>query len=380
MIKRSVLVAIPFAAGLMTHAIDVALPLWIRDMQANPFQTGLIGSVGGVAYIAVALSVDHVFARVNKKAFLIVAMMLHALAVAVMPSVPAVQWLAGAVLLQGTAMAMFWPVWQICLRRLARGSLTAAVGGFSVAIGVGAAGGSLVGGVLYEIDPRLPFYLAALISLGVGAFIVRFPSLEDGETEERAGSNESPAAVNVEPPASAIRLLWIARLANFGLFFCISALAWLFPFLARDLAISPSQFGVMMGVLRGTPIVVQFAMGRTEAWHDRLLPLLAAQALAIVGLAFVFFSSSTLLLSLAFALVGIGSGTTYFYTVYYSIHASTSGGAKTGCNEAIIVGGSVGGSFFGGLVAQRFTVRAPNLLCIGLVVGLGIVQLLIRRK
>lgn len=380
MIHRYILVAIPFSVGLLTNAVDVALPLWIRDTNASPFVAGTLGSVGGVVYIGVALLIGCVSGRVNRKAILITALVLQSVVMAVMPLASSAIWLGAAILLQGASMAMFWPIWQISLRQLTQGSLTAAVGGFSVAIGIGAVGGALAGGAVYEIDARLPFVLAAMISLGTGAWLLRFPTLEDTSTPEHVTAQQSPTGAGGATSPRMKRFLWIVWLANFGMHFCMCALTWLFPFLARDLAISETSFGVMVAVLRGLPIVLHLIMGRTEAWHDRIGPLLAAQALAIAGLACMLLFSSTVLLVAAFALVGIGVGTTYFYALYYSIHASPAGGTRTGTNEAITVGGATCGSFFGGLVADQFTIRSPNLLCIGLVVGLMTVQCFIRRK
>jgi MFS family permease len=164
--------------------------------------------------------------------------------------------------------------------------------------------------------------------------------------------------------------LYAAWIANFASWFTISEIRVLFPKLGLHLGMEPWIIGTVMFFLSLTLTVMFFVMGASGRWHNKIAPLLCAQAfLVILFLASAMFSSA-LAFGLIFSGLGIGFGVTYSYSLYCSVVGSLNKGEASGRHEMVLGTGALLGPLIGGAAADFFSApRAPYLLAAGLVMA-----------
>jgi len=286
--------------------------------------------------------------------------------------------------LVGVAGAMFWPSLEAWIaERGDRESLTKRVSFFNISWCAGAAVGPLMGGMLFQFNYHLPFYLAGFLSL-LMAFLILNEPLDD----KREGSFALKETLSKGDPAlqgnfpsrkEAFSYLYAAWIANFASYFSIGMIRYLFPKLSIELNIQPFILGILLGVVALSETLVFYVLGKVSFWHYRWLPLFSLQLLGIIGLIFIFLGNSLAIFLLAFILVGAGAGMSYFSSLFYGLNDHRDRGAKSGIHEAVLGGGALFGPLAGGIFAQAYTLRTPYLVAI-FVIAAGIVgeALLIR--
>jgi len=89
--------------------------------------------------------------------------------------------------------------------------------------------------------------------------------------------------------------------------------------------------------------------------------------------------SSLPLFFLAFAFIGMGVGMTYSSSLFYGLDITYQRGPSAAVHETVLGTGNLLGSLMGGIVAQKFSLRAPYLVLAAAVLGGIIIQILLRR-
>ena len=163
-------------------------------------------------------------------------------------------------------------------------------------------------------------------------------------------------------------------MANFMVWFVVGAARFLFPKLAVDIGITPEMLGFMLFTITASQAVTSYILCCSSGWHYRLSFLLTVEAAVAAGFLLLIFSSNNVLFFFAFALAGIGAGVAYFSSLYYSLSDASSKGSGSGIHESIVGSGSLLGPLIAGILAQNYTLRAPYLACVILVLGVIVLQ------
>jgi MFS family permease len=174
------------------------------------------------------------------------------------------------------------------------------------------------------------------------------------------------------------QLLYCAWIANFASWLAISEIRVLFPKLGLDLGMQPWVIGIIIFSLGIALTVMFFVMAAFGRWHNKVAPLLCAQALIVVLLLASIKFESPMMLGLIFAGLGIGFGVTYSYSLYCSVVGSLNKGAASGRHEMVLGTGALMGPLIGGAAIQVFAApRAPYAFAAGLLVVCMIAEVII---
>jgi MFS family permease len=311
-------------------AVFLSVPLLAIQLGATVVQLGYLGSFGGACY---AITCPFV----------------------VMP-------------LGLASAALFWPSIQAWIAEgKDRPTLVRTIGNFNVAWSLGLLIGPLVGGRLYTWNARFPLYFAVLGILGLGVMtLLSSPADVVTAPPKRLRPSDDPGATS-EEARTHLRFLYTAWIANFSAWFINGILRNIFPKLALHLHLSYTVLGVLQSLVACFQIVGFLVIRGSDRWHYRIGPLLRYQALALGGCALIYAVTSPYLLGAAFGLFGLSMAMTYHSSLYYSVYVQEKKGRNTGLHESILASGGVLGACLGGWIAGRFGLKAPYLLCMGLI-------------
>lgn len=349
--------------------VFLGVPLLAHRLGASVVQLGYIGTIGGISYAVVCPFAGRLGDRIGRKYTILVGNGLFGAAYLLMGQVHRLGLLFVLVPFGGAGAALFWPSIQAWVSEgKDRETLMHSLRGFNVAWSIGLIVGPVIGGLLYEVDPYMPFY-AGVGLVSMLAVLTLFAS-------PREGQRPDPYAVMEVRPEQVSRdrvFLHMAWVANFVAWFIAGMVRNIFPKLAVELGIPPGVLGRLIGLVAMAQMVGFLWIHRSDRWPYRIVPLMAFQCLAVVGSMMVYLFSSTYLFGIAFALIGLSMAMTYSSSLFYSVYAEQRKGAKTGLHEGILGSGGVFGALLGGLVAGAFGLKAPYALCLGVsLIGMSV--------
>lgn len=173
----------------------------------------------------------------------------------------------------------------------------------------------------------------------------------------------------------------MAWLSNAAGSLSFSLVVDLFPSLALELGISPPLHGSMLALNRTAVIGTYFLMPRFTFWRYRLWTAMAAQAIAMTGLAILGYARSTPALAFGLMLTALMLGYNYFASICYSTRAFRleRKGTVSDIHEASLALGGGLGALGGGLIGAAYGVRAPYRPCVVLLALFVAVQWTIYR-
>lgn len=356
--KEQLIYAIAFLMDGSSALVGLYVPLLAMEIGGTYDDLGGIRATGAVVYSLSCFIVGRFSDRVGYRRFMTLSGLTVSLLILGYLLVDRVWQLFLLGALTGVMLSGFWPCMQAWLGQgKDRGQLLGAVGRFNVSWSLGILVGPVLGGVLYAIDPAKGFALGAGL---VGC--VFFALLLVRVREETAAGGER---AEITTFAAARRFLPVAWTANFATFFSVGVVRSLFPKLATDLGIGPELLGWLLAMIGLGQVIGFLLVSRTDRWQFRLGPLVAFQALAMVGLGAFAFGSHSGLFAAGMLTHGLLIGMTFTSSIFYSLHALGAGGKRTGIHEGIIGSGVFVGPLVGGLVAEYVGARAPYLVAIG---------------
>ena len=262
----------------------------------------------------------------------------------------------------GLSQALFWPTYEAWLtERKGGGSLIKRLMTFNLFWCVGMTIGPVISSYLQgESSSVLPFYCAGaggLANWGIIWFCSRVKS-RNSLTDDNI-----PYTI---PPKSQHVFLNIARISNFASYFSLGVLRNLGPKLTREMGVAPKLFGNLM-LLMGLVQMVTFSWfgsTRSTQLHYRIFPLIAIQLSAIIGFLGMWTFQNASFWIPSFGVIGLCAATTYFSSLYYSLHNQQERGDKSGWHEAILgCGVLLGPCIGGGLDDLAKNHQSPYLLC-----------------
>ena len=267
----------------------------------------------------------------------------------------------------GLAMSLFWPrimawlSWGVEGRHLSR-----IMGRFNFSWAFGGILAPYLGGLLVELNPRLPFLVAIALLFITGLLMPLGTRLFP---ESMAASAEPPAGGAILR-GNPTPLRHPARLGIVTAYFLTGALLYIYPAFAKEsLGFSESLVGLFLLVRMAVATLGFELWGRWTFWHFRFAPLVVAM-LASVALTLVFpLMHQIWQLVLLFAAVGLVFSFLYSFALFHGVTGSTNRERSMTIHEAVLNVGLFSGTALAGWISQTWSMGLVFGLC-SLVAGL----------
>lgn len=353
----------------------VAVPLLATEWGASPALLGYIGTASALGYVAMAAVTGWLSDRVGRTAMPYIAVVAVPLLYFLYPWLPRVAWIAPVAFVGGVALGFYWPPVESWIADVFEGkNLTRAVSGFNVAWSLGGTLGALLGGYLFELKQWAPFVFMLVPPLVAGALLTRLPKPPKHAAHPAPVEAEDHPRLKADPTA-----LWFAWTLNFTIVFALGGTRALLPKLAEQLAISSGTVGLIVFTMSLFKLLV-FIIVRARGIMPRRLALFLWPNLMLIASMIGFrFSHTAGAFVVSSVAIGIASGIGFSGSILMSLLGTAGRGARSGFHEAILGLGLLAGPFVCGLVAERWDLRAPYLVCAGLAVVVLAVQTVIWR-
>ena len=262
----------------------------------------------------------------------------------------------------GLIQALFWPTYEAWLtEREGGGSLIKRLMAFNLFWCVGMTTGPVISSYLQgQSSSILPFYCAGIGGL-VNWGIIWFCS--HTKQKNTLANDNVPSTV---PTNTQHVFPSIARISNFASYFSLAVLRNLGPKLTKEMGVPPRLFGNLM-LLMGLVQMITFSWfgsAQSTQLHYRIFPLIVVQLFAITGFLSMWTFQNASFWIPSFCTIGLCAATTYFSSLYYSLHNQQEKGDKSGWHETILgVGVLLGSLVGGGLDDLTDNHQSPYLLC-----------------
>ena len=344
---------------LCTGLATFAIPLLALQLGASVVELGLIGTAGAIAYTLSCTFTGRLADRYNRQRLMGIAALWAALVFAILIFVQHIWLLLILAPLIWMTLALFWPALQATLAEgKNRAQLVKTLGTFNMVWTIGYMNGPLLGGLFYEVNPRLPFVIAmiGMFGLAIAIFLIRLK--RESAQPDSEETSEEPAQIR-----DTLRFRKVAWIASFTGFFVMGILGNQFPKLATELMISPAVLGYLLAIPRLIQFCIFFIVRRAHFWQFKLYPLIIPQIATMVGMIMTATVSDPIMIGLGFATVGLLIGSSFTASQFYSFFQQERKGQGGALHEMIVGIGNVSGPLMGGLLAHMIGLRAPYLLC-----------------
>jgi MFS family permease len=366
----------PFGMDVVFSIYYLAAPLLLIDLEANPIQLGLVGTLASLVHMSMAHIMGALSDRVGRRRLIITAPLIFLGTCLVMTQVLEVWVILSLSVVNGLCLSIYWPTLQAWIADRHTGSgLARDIGSFNMSWTAATLLGPILSGGLYSLYAGLPFFVAAGIALSL--FLLVFATVHEREPS----STERIERADREASHWHRKFLFAAWVANFASWFIMGNARYQFPKLARELGIPPHFIGLVLGFLGLALFSGFFLLRKTDRWFFARNFLFGAQVLALTGLLLLIVSNQAALFAAALVMIGLSCSVTYYSSLYYAVHLLKRKGKGSGLHESILGAGAVLGPLLGGVAAQYAGLRAPYFLCIGvLVMAFGVELALLKIK
>lgn len=375
------------------------LPFLVYRLGGDARTAGIVAGCPSVGYVGSCLLssrfVHHVrnpliFAWVGSAGF--------ALVIAVLPFLNTAWSLAAVATLSMVFIALFWPATQIALtvntnpRRRAR-----RISGYNISWSIGMMLGTLLAGILFAQDHRLP-YLGVLVA-GSAVFVLMLTVPVESVIHRKAPADgngpPSPEPVDEATTEGHMWTGWIATAAALTMgSACLNVYAEHIKEFATEGALTllgkgslalpfapATQFSLLAFVLSLARVAVFLMMGRSSRWHYRYWFLGVLQILGALAFFFLADTSSFLVIAVCFVFVGLNHGAAFFAGAFYSLAHPLHKHRNAAVNEGMVgIGSFIGSTGFGvvvGAAGMRYGMMiVPAVVALALVLELA----MLRRK
>lgn len=366
---------LPCVYSFSMGIVFVALPLWALRLKASAVQLGALGTLLAASISLWCVIFGRLSDRVDRERMMAFGPLLASVVMCSVPLFPYVQWLFVVTVLMGAAGGLYWPALEAKVAEASDGEgLAGHLSLFNMGWSSGHTSGAFLGGFIMGQRPEWAFYVPSTI------FLVLSMRILIGHLSRWKAAKGTDPLVREEGehrPEEADAFLHIARMGSFAVFFGVASIRWLFPKLALSLDIQEGTVGMLIGMLTGGQTLMYFLMGRVRIWPYRFGAVVVAQALPLLGLALAWVGSSAVAFGVAFCAVGLGAGMTYTMGLFYSVHGHHAKGSNAGIHEAVAGSGALLGPILGGVAAKSYSLRAPSLLSMAVIVVAVLIQCIV---
>jgi MFS family permease len=339
----------------MVYLIYTAVPFKAVGLGAGPFELGCLAAISTGTYAVLAFGFGHWSDRFPRTHLARASSIGVIVGCIVLTLAPSIGWMMAGIPVMGASLAPFWPSVQASIGdRSPLRDLERNLGRFNLSWSTGKASGYLVGGATVaglgiESTLTLASAIAFVIFFLLPGPVARQQRGVDLDVDAAAGA-AAHASEGLDVRAALFRrLAWIAIAAAYGV---ASTLNHHYPRLIREFGWSPRVFGLFLGLVYLTQSAAFVGlMLRTDVWRFRRGRLYAVQALALVSVVALPFADVGRILVCA-VLIGVGLGTCYYSSIYYSLHTHDARGRHAGVHEGLIGLGSMLIPFLGGVAAM----------------------------
>ena len=359
-----------FIFDFTTAIVGLALPIYAYTLGASSLYIGLISTSGGVAYTLTAVFFGRLSDRVNRKALLLTASVLMTLVTfsyALIREYPTLLLLSAV---QGFALGIFWPNIEGFIVRHANPSRpNSAIQGFTISWSLGwIVGPPFSGFLVTNFSAIYAFYAASILFFSSIIILIALPRDHPPPPTDGSQGRELGRLW------SHLKALALAYGVAFYYAFSLRTQNSLFPAYGLVLGFDPLVIGVItcfVGLMRTVTFVLTGALER----HITGSGLFLGPALIAVSMALLVIGRDPWHFALACAVLGLGSGISYFLSIFTVLGESSNDlGLRVGLFEGTIGVGSIFGPFLGGL-ASGFDIRFPfalaGCICVPIILYAG---------
>ena len=237
---------------LFSHFINLffaittlAVPLLAIKIGATVVELGLIGTTWAATYSAFCFLSGKLSDRLGRKAILFSGCIVISASLFRMAYAASMNQVLILVALNGVGASFIFPPMQAWIAEgKDRLILIKTIAFFGVTWSSGILLGLIIAGYLYQIDFRIPFFLASGGALICGASSLFLPGrrakIDDVDQTFPGGENNK---------------LYAAWVANFVAFFTRGVIGNIFPKLAEELGIKPGTLGILFGCIAGVQML-----------------------------------------------------------------------------------------------------------------------------
>ncbi len=371
------LIGAAFVMDFSAAMVGLALQnLGVYVLNAPNSVLGLLPALSSLTYMLSCMISGSISDRFGRRRCAVVGCLGMALTWALTPNVGPWQHVLWVVPFSGIALSLFWPsilAWMAEYTTGGRKQLTRNIGLFNIMWCSGFMVGPVVTGYLWPISHGLAFYVPAAVVLGLVVVIVTLPraQAESSDVGEAAGDGSEDTGL----------FLAIARIGGFAIWFTTGAVSAFFPKIGEMLSLPTEVVGWLLFVFRAGQVAVFIYARYGQRWQYKLWPLLLVQGGAAAASLVVASTQNVGAFAAAFVMLGINAGLAYVSALFYALHGRQEGkGRSSGFHEAVVGSGVFMGPLVGGLVAQYVNVRAPFVVCAGVLLLATAVQLVLTAR
>lgn len=361
-----------FFVQMLVGVVGIAVPIYAVEMGAPPILLGAIGATGGLIYSFMPFISGSLSDKFKRKMFISASTFLYGLSCIfyvlvknpfIFIPIRAFEWLS---------IALFWPSTEALLAEISEGELEGALRKFNLSWGSAMIVGPMIGGSLISalgIKAKAPFLLSSIISFSLSLLTMimikepeRIRAHHKSKIFRSDGNNRKPIV------AAVISILLFASVG--GIIFN------LFPAYATELGIPAYEVGLALlanGLFRLIAFLeayrIEKKIGRTRIFLVGSLILSLASALIAIG-------STTSTFSISLSILGFGAGILYAVSIEIILKSwRLTRGYAAGIFESLVGIGYFLGPLIGGLVAE-YLQSAPYILCSLISLAIGVFQTL----
>lgn len=375
--KRYYYFLLPFLVDMSAGIALFCFPLYAKEyLKLNALAIGLIAASLGCLYTALNLFFEKIekFLRIER----LIPLGLSLITVSyiflnLIKSAPAFIFIFS---LAATGHALFWPAFEAHLtlgksEKIKKRNLGYFNLGWSTGLTIS---GPLLGGLIYGMAGPKTFLLSGLIALS--SLALTLVHLKEEEIPLPDPGLSSPA--NLRP--FDMKLLYLIWISNFLSFLIINTLRTFFPLLGLEMKMSPGVIGFVLFLPGLAQILITLFLKNNPAWSYNLKAIIWAEGLAILGLVFLGFSRTILIMSLGLFLPGFMAGITNYSSNLMSLSQEEQGKKRIGIHEALVGLAGIISGFWGGTISKILGLRAPYISCAFLIAVAIAIQLLAAKR
>jgi DHA1 family multidrug resistance protein-like MFS transporter len=356
-------VILPLSMGALFGLVLLGVPFKATSLGATFTQLGYIGAIAALSFILFVAIAGRLIGRITQAQAISIGCITFALCSFYIGFLNNLGIIYPLVAGYSLGLAFYWPALESRLGDVSRiTQVIRRTGIFSVSVSVGFTIGFLLSGILFEINPRLPFIIASGLALFLPIIFILDRPMEHAGPEEK-----TPLEAIPEKP---FRYLYIAWMSNAASHFSLIILSNIFPKLGIEIGMTETQISILLFSLRLLMSIAFAALILYTRWHFSIPFLVSFQLIQILGLILVASVESMPLFALAFMMVGAGASVTYFASLYYGLVLSRKSGVQdistagrhSGLHEFYLGLGILTGPLAGGAAADYISIRSPYII------------------